>query len=252
MKLRSIKRIFDSAVMKYFFILISCFLAQFSFSQNVEIPSFPFIKLKTGQLITGKNLQFDDRVFGASTVNLDGKTVKTRELAFFGDNQNQVFGRVGMDGIHQSVYNNRNIYMYKIVKTNYSPGYGYGGYGGFGYPRYGGYGGSYSQSVYYYYSVGVTAMKRLYVTNLVMDLKDDMVAMGYVYRGLKYRRISQGFFLASSASLAYALYNASNVRTFKGCFGAALGGYLVSFGFYAAKYHMAKQAMNKYCGYNFY
>ncbi|HLP11710.1 MAG TPA: hypothetical protein VK177_07215 [Flavobacteriales bacterium] len=233
--------------MKYFVLFSCCLLAHVAFSQTIEMPAFPFVKLKTGQVITGNDMTFDSRVFGPSTVTIDGKLFKTRELSFIGDKSGQLHGRVGLDGMHPSVHNNRNIYTYKVVKTHYTPNNNYG----VG-PRYGG-GGYYSTSINYYYSVGVVQMKRLLITNLVDDLKDDVVAMGDIYRGLKFRRVSQIAFLASTACLGYTFFSISNTgRLDQVPVYCALGGYVVSFGFYVAKWRMAQRAYSKYTGYMFY
>ena len=53
-----------------------------TFSQSITV-SFPFIKLKPGQLITGTKLSFDEKIFGASTVTLDGKEFKSRQISIF-------------------------------------------------------------------------------------------------------------------------------------------------------------------------
>lgn len=160
---------------------------------QVAVPDKPFVKLKTGQIITGNSITFDEKIFGADKITLDGTTYKSIELDFFGNGQS-IYGRMTNE-FTPHFHQKNNLYFFKTYRTHVSGS---------------GSSATYTQHVYYSYSNGIDQTKAIRATNLLNDIKDNEEVINMLKKAIRHRNASRIFLGVTVVSGAILLASVQN------------------------------------------
>jgi hypothetical protein len=228
---------------------ISLFLFSVFVRAQTEVPAGAFVKLNNDSVLLGRSVIYSENVLKSSTVDLDNRIIKSKYLNYFGIGPDYFYARVPGKGLMEATFKKKNIYFFKVVKKGGSaPSHGHGGANPVG-PS-----GGYSTSINYYYTVGLTGVKKMFITNLKKDLTDDPATVTIINEGMKYRKISQLCFLTGILAnfATIALLVAPDSGVFNSANRLTSGLFMISYGasilFYHKKWKTKEKAVTQYAG----
>lgn len=174
-------------LLRFFFLLMLLQLKAGLNAQDSVVPQQPFVVLKDKTLLLGNTSQLDERVFKASTITLDGRIIKTKDVIFYQDNAGTLYGR--FNGLIPAIRARNNFNFFSYTTTTYQPGSrGQGGY--------------YSSKTHRRYCVGIGEMKSISLANMRKDIQNDPEAELFLAKATKQRKIAGICFVATVVALA--------------------------------------------------
>lgn len=199
--------------MKHLFLILFLCVQFISFAQPADkltpnsdsLRNINYLYLYTGNIVTGKYVSYEDRVFKKNHFLVDDKRFELGEVKFY-QNERGFFGNVSGLGF-QSGYAERtqsgDINLFELEVRTTTPMMGANGMMT---------GGMMNTSIIDYYNKGFGSLKRANYENLKTDLTDKPEAKLYLDKYNKIRMTQNGFYVAGGALLAGALvafYNES-------------------------------------------
>ncbi|MFI5203244.1 MAG: hypothetical protein ACHQF2_02020 [Flavobacteriales bacterium] len=235
-------------------LLLFCYLL-FPFLQvSGQAPKQPFVKLKFGEPILGNSVIANQSIFKIKSVTINDTTYDESMVMFFRNSQGQLHGSV--NGRLRTCVHEEKLIIFMIQ----------GSYNSYRAPAPGGFGmttRTTRSKNRFFYSPGLVPVKRVTVNNLLMDVRDDMVAFKYITQAKKLRAAS---FISYGVALGAVIYtiatprvtsSTSNLSTTSNNRFVILGGTILVATLTgaicnAAKWAKIRQGVHTYCGYTIY
>ena len=108
--------------MKGFQTILSFFILSLFFIQNstnafcqLEVPAGAFVKLNNDSLLLGKILMYDSKIIGASTIDLDNRIIKSKQVNYFGIGTSYFYARVPSKGLVEPTHKSKNFYFFRVI-----------------------------------------------------------------------------------------------------------------------------------------